>query len=105
MFLWGRRHLNRNFHNSTLLPMEDLGELVGTGQLIMTHEGTARANDTRTPKMASGLVARVQVAGEGDEAGEVDRSLHLILWTLQGQRFTWLNFIFKRKLVINKKEG
>lgn len=82
MFLWGRRHLNRNFNNSTLLPMEDLGELVGTGQLIMTHESTARANDTRTPKMASGLVARVQVAGEGDEAGEVDRSLHLILWTL-----------------------
>lgn len=55
-FLWGRSYLNRNSNNSKLLTVEDLGELVGTGQLIMIHEGRARENDTRAPKMASGLV-------------------------------------------------
>lgn len=36
--------------------MVDLGKLVGTGQIIMTHGGIAWAKGTRAPKMVSGLV-------------------------------------------------
>ena len=67
MFLWGRRHLNRNSNNSKLLSTEDLGELLGTGQLIMTHEGIIRANDTRAPKTASGLVGQIEYKMQGRE--------------------------------------
>lgn len=34
IFLRGRRHIKK-LNNPKLLPMEDVGEVVGTGQLIM----------------------------------------------------------------------
>lgn len=43
---WGMRHLNRNSNYSKFLLMGDLGKLVVTGQIIMTHGGIAWAKGT-----------------------------------------------------------